>query len=155
MVAGASADDGAAFESFRAAFADAQAGDETNDPSLNMLLGLAEPSFAAVIQNLSVPHWFDEQIVAEARAPGETLEPAAIIEELADLPFVRLHPRGYAYHDVIRSSLRDSVMRRDVSRLRRLCCGIGSVLDGRPEEDLPEEIAWESVYLLLGCDEAS
>ena len=59
---GSGVDEHAAFESFRAAYAGAQAEGTTEDPSLNMLLGLVEPSFAAMIRNLSIPHWFDEEL---------------------------------------------------------------------------------------------
>jgi tetratricopeptide (TPR) repeat protein len=147
--------DRAAFESFRTAYADAQAAAGTDEPSLHMLLRLVEPSFADVIRGLSVPHWFDEEIVAKVCEPGSMLEPAEVIGELADLPFVRLHPHGYAYHDIIRTALRDSVLRVDAPRLRRLCCAIVSVLDGRKQENTSEDIVWESMCLMLGCDEAA
>src|SRR5712675_1126040 len=91
----------ARFQQFQAS---ARPIDSTGDAALDLLLSTSPERFADLVRNLCVPHWFTAESIS--LLGGEPDD----IRELLSLPFVRLHPLGYTYHDEIRRLLRASLM---------------------------------------------
>jgi len=75
---------------------------------LDELMDRAEPDVAEAIRFCTIPHWFNDEILAWLR--GEGREPSQrtreILAALTGLTFVGpYHDRGYAYHENVRNLL--------------------------------------------------
>jgi len=77
--------------------------EELETQVFDLLLTSLEPSVAEALSRCALPHWFDESILATL-LDDKILSPAAIIQQVADLSFVR--PRdagGYLLHEEVRA----------------------------------------------------
>jgi tetratricopeptide (TPR) repeat protein len=145
--------DRAAFEALRALYAEREAAG-AHRASIDVLLLTAPRHVALAIEDLAVPHWFNEESVDAVIEFPE--EPAAqLLSRLTELPFIRQHPRGFTYHDETRQILRDNLLRKDRERFSRVCARLTNLLAAVGEREVSEEIGAELVYLRLGADEAS
>lgn len=125
----------------------------TGDPSLNLLLASLEPSVRRLVQDLAVPHWFDERVINSINEAGSARQVSPkLVDEIVGFSFVRSHPRGYAYHDLVREALRLKFVRQDPNRLREVSRRVAELFprDGRNGQ---EDLVWERVYLTLAYDE--
>jgi len=142
------------FEEFKELYSEAQSEEGTGVASLDVLLAILEPSFSRIVENLSMPHWFNEEVLVVVGGEEVKNKFQQILDELTSLPFVRSHPRGYAYHDAVRKSLFQKLARKDTSRIRELSQRLVDLLKRQDKSD-DEEITWERVYLTLGYDETA
>ena len=145
----------AAFEQFKDLYSQVQSEEGTGDPSLDILLHLVEPPFAQLIESLSIPHWFDENLVAALLDPAWAGQRDRMLQDLVNLPFVRSHRRGYVYHDVARSTLRRYLAHKNLERTRELSAQVAGDFARRRKQDGAEEIYHEWVYHTLAYDEAA
>ncbi len=121
----------------------------TGDQTLDTLLRTVDSSFADLILSLSVPHWFNEGIVAMA-AEAETHERASkLLEDVLALSFVRSHHRGYAYHDVARDNLRRYLALKNPARFKEISQRLAQAFPHWDQLNVDEEIIWERTYLTL------
>ncbi len=139
-------------EELEALYAKAKAEQATGDPSLDFLLATLEPSFRHLVQSLAVPHWFDERVLAVVGGPDLGSSPSQVMDDIVEFSFVRAHPRGYAYHDLVREALLRQLVRQDPELIREVSRRLAGVfLGGGLNGD--EDLVWERVYLTLGFDE--
>jgi tetratricopeptide (TPR) repeat protein len=125
----------------------------TGDASLDVLLRSIDPPIMRWVQDLSVPHWFDEAIAA-ALAPEGVGPPAAYRERLLALPFVRVRSHRFAYHDATRAALREALLHSEPARVREICRRVTTVLDAKRTDDTDhEDEGWERAYCMLASDE--
>lgn len=143
------------FERFKKLYSQAQAEEGTGDVSLDMLLLTVRPSLSQLIQKLAVPHWFNEEVVAALADGDPTAQTSEILQDINRLPFVRSHPRGYAYHDVVREALRRYLAGKDQGWLRQLSYRLAEIFTRQGEHDGAEETNWERVFHTLACNEAA
>src|SRR5205823_9232160 len=90
----------------------------TGDPAIDALLGATEPAMCDLLCDLSVPHWFDISIVSVLNTSAS--DPEQLLERITGFAFVRIHPRGYAYHDDVRLALRTAVLEHRGDRYRQV-----------------------------------
>ena len=142
------------FEQFRALHAQSQSEEGTGDPGLDTLLRTVEPSFADLIRNLAVPHWFNEDVVASIVETDSPERPSKLLKEILSLSFIRSHHRGYAYHDVARDNLRRYLARKDPDHFRELSRRFADAFTQQEHQNGEEELIWERTYMALAFDEA-
>lgn len=131
---------------------EAQATQGTGEPSLDLLLAAMEPARRLLVQNLAVPHWFDDRVVDAVKRAGPAPSSPYGLDEIVGLSFVRAHPRGYAYHDLVRGSLLRQLIREEPERVRRISRLLVDIFDGH-QHNSDEDVCWEHAYLMLACDE--
>jgi tetratricopeptide (TPR) repeat protein len=127
----------------------------TGDASLDVFLLLLPEEDRRLAIDLSVPHWFNLPL-ASAVADRESSDITPHDPWLRDIPFLRSHPRGVAYHDAAREAMRGFLLRREPSRVREVCRRLSTFLemlvDADPSE---EEIQRELIYSRLAHDESA
>lgn len=127
----------------------------TGDASLDVFLLLLTDEDRRWALDLSVPHWFNVEL-ASALAEHAGQDAAALEPRVRQLPFVRPHPRGLAYHDAARDGMRGFLLRSDPSRVRDVCRRLSDVLDGLAAGGASqEEIRRERIYSRLAHDESA
>lgn len=136
---------------FKALYAASQDRVATGDASIDMLLFSVDRDLASLIEALAVPHWFDRSL-AERCGPPATAER---FDEVLALPFIRPHPLGYAYHDVVREALRRYLIRSkrdEFVRLSRVCAEAFSP-SRQAGWPIDENVKAEWIYHALVADE--
>lgn len=136
----------AALSRMKAAYDAARLNPITGDASLDVYLADLPPDRARLVQDLSVPHWFDTRLV-ESLAPAVAAD-AEAVERFQSLPFVLLHPRGLRYHDSARTSLRQALVRTRPDRVREVSRVVLEILG----EASDGESELERVYCMLAAD---
>lgn len=139
------------FEKIKALQQQANPEQGTGDASLDMLLVAMQPSLRRLVQNLAIPHWFDEQVLAAIERDPDYLALHGL-DGITGFSFVRSHPHGYAYHDLVRGSLLGQLMRQEPERIRQVSRCLLDVFRGEQRSG-DEDIIWEHAYLKLVCDE--
>src|SRR5271157_5733641 len=121
----------------------------TGQASTEALLSVMDPPFVAFLENLAVPHWFNQEIchASAACSSGDYSLEAAV-----ELSFVRPHPRGYTFHEVARVALRNRLAREDRKRLKEISGRVGALFPADPAPR-DEDLAFERAYLLVTYDE--
>jgi len=121
----------------------------TGQASTEALLSVMDPPFVAFLENLAVPHWFNQEIchASAACSSGDYSLEAAV-----ELSFVRPHPRGYTFHEVARVALRNRLAREDRKRLKEISGRVGALFPADPAPQ-DEDLAFERAYLLVTYDE--
>jgi len=140
------------FERFRRLFSETQADAGTGDLSLDALLRAMDPPLADLVRRLSVPHWFDDEILRSVRADlAVDSSPEDDLNDVARLPFVLPDVRGWVYHDAVRTALHAYLVRAQPETLRRTSRIVSATLESRHDE--ADEFTLELVYLMLAYDE--
>jgi len=154
-------------EQFQSLVASVSGIDGTGDLSLDLTLKAAGDKLGQLIHVLAVPHWFGAEavrIVAGDQQFGD--DPESLLNEVLRMPWVRVHPLGFVYHDEIRGKLRDALLRHQSERFREICrllrVHVDELLDrthheGRIDSDTSlrrAELRRERVYLTLGYSES-
>lgn len=143
------------FEQFKALHVQSQSEEGTGNPGLDTLLRTVEPSFADLILNLAVPHWFNEDVVASIVETDSPEHAFKLLEEILSLSFIRSHHQGYAYHDVARDSLRQYLACTDPDSFRDSSRRFADAFTQREHQNNEEEFIWERTYMALAFDEVS
>jgi hypothetical protein len=145
--------DRAIFEQFKELYSQTRSEEGTGDASLDVLLRTLKPALSHFVEVLAVPHWFNDELVTELARDGSTLPQEGSLAAVLELPFVRPHPRGFTYHDVVREVLRRSLVRKAPDEIRRLARRLAEIFSQPAGRDGSEEIGWERVYHTLAYDE--
>jgi tetratricopeptide (TPR) repeat protein len=122
----------------------------TGDSAIDALLGAIDPSTRNLVCDLSVPHWFDSTVISALSR--EITGTDLVLTRIAGFPFVRRHPRGYAYHDDVRLELRTAVLQQRPEHYRTIA---KKVYEAVKEGEQHEEARRELIYLELSFDEDS
>ena len=127
---------------------------QTGDASLDALLIATGPAFGKRLRLLSVPHWFDAEILSALSANDHDSETKAMAE-LEELSFVRLHRHGLYFHDVVRERLRNELIENDREEFRHASGLMADYFSRQKSKDGDESILWEAIYHQIAVDEAS
>jgi tetratricopeptide (TPR) repeat protein len=144
---------GPGYQQFKKLLEDSQSSGGSGDPSLDMLLHAVPPALALLIENLSSPHWFTDEIVFLLVTPGQSYDRQALLEEVKRLPFVHPHRLGMTYHDRVREVLRCRLVHNDLDRFRAVSGRLAKGFSEKAKQSGDEEIGWEAVYHQLCYEE--
>ena len=127
----------------------------TGDASLDVFLLLLPEEDRRLALDLAVPHWFN---LALASAIADRLSSDITPHDpwVKDIPFLRSHPRGLAYHDAAREAMRGFLLRSEPWRVREVCRRLSAFLKRLVDDDSSqEEVQRELIYSRLAHDESA
>jgi tetratricopeptide (TPR) repeat protein len=136
-------------EEYRNFASRAAAASSIGHEAVDLVFAASPPHMRPVLQPLAIPHWFDRRMVSELASPEATVD--EVLSWLAALPFVRQHPRGYAYHDEVRFALRSAMIGHEPDRYRRVSRLLDRAIAAGNEAD--NEAKRERIFLSLAFDE--
>jgi tetratricopeptide (TPR) repeat protein len=142
-----------AFDIFRQLFEQASTEEGPSDASLRMLLQGLDVEARNFVEWLSLPHWFDEGIAGAVLENVSHQRINKLLATVLSLPFVRTHPRGYTYHDVVRADLRRYVTQTKIEEYKNVSRRLADVFTRQYNETKDPVTQRELVYHTLGSNE--